>query len=79
MEHVFKPWKEGLNLDNLRWSGVAKVRMHVRHSVIPAVATTAHKMGRPDMANSIKTFAYQTRNQKQFFNTYAQGLNREWK
>jgi len=58
VEHVFKPGKKRLNLDNLRWRGAAKVRMHVAlcYSVILAVAITAHKIGRPELAHSIKAF-----------------------
>jgi len=29
VEHVFKPGKRQLNLDNLTWRGVARVRMHI--------------------------------------------------
>ena len=58
VEHVFKAGDRQLNLDNLRWRGAAKVRMHVAlcYSVILAVAITAHRMGRPDLAHSIKAF-----------------------
>jgi transposase len=58
VEHVFKHGKERLNLNNLRWRGAAKVRMHVAlcYSVIIAAAITAHKMGRPELAHSIKAF-----------------------
>ena len=42
VEHVFKHGKERLNLDNLRWRGAAKVRMHVAlcYSIILAIAIT---------------------------------------
>jgi len=58
VERVFKHGKERLNLDNLRWRGAAKVRMHVAlcYSVILAAAITAHKMGRPELTHSIKAF-----------------------
>jgi len=51
VEHVFRAGDTRLNLDNLRWKGAAKVQMHLAlcHSVILAVAITAHQMGRPDM------------------------------
>jgi transposase len=60
MERAFKAAKLELAMDNLRWRGTAKVRMHVAicYACIYAVAITAHKIGRPDLANSIKTFAY---------------------
>ena len=60
MERAFKAGKLELAMDNLRWRGAAKVRMHVAicYACIYAVAITAHKIGRPDLANSIKTFAY---------------------
>jgi hypothetical protein len=47
-------------MENLRWRGVAKVRMHVAivFSCIYAVAITVCKIGRPDLANSIATFTY---------------------
>jgi transposase len=58
VEQVFKHGKKRLNLDNLRWRGAAKVRMHVAlcYSVILAIAITAHKTGKPELAHSIKTF-----------------------
>ena len=58
VEHVFKSGKRRLNLDNLRWRGAAKVRMHVAlcYALILAVAITAHKMGKPELAHSIKAF-----------------------
>jgi hypothetical protein len=60
MERAFKAGKLELAMDNLRWRGAAKVRMHVAicYACIYAVAITAHRIGRPDLANSIKTFAY---------------------
>jgi hypothetical protein len=58
VEHVFKSGKGQLNLDNLRWRGAAKVRMHVAlcYSVILAVAMTAHRMNKPKLTHSIKAF-----------------------
>ena len=58
VEHVFKHGKERLNLGNLRFRGVAKVRMHVAlcYSIILAVAITAHKTGRTGLAHSVKLF-----------------------
>jgi hypothetical protein len=58
VEQVFKPGKKRLNLDNLRWRGAAKVRMHIAlcYSVILAIAITAHKTGKPELAHSIKAF-----------------------
>lgn len=58
--HVFRAGKHELMMENLRWRGMAKVRMHVAicYACIYAVAITAHKIGRPDLANSIATFTY---------------------
>lgn len=58
VEHVFKSGKRQLNLNNLRWRGVAKVRMHIAlcYSVILAAAITARKMNRPELAHTIKAF-----------------------
>jgi len=60
VERASKAGKHELMMENLRWRGVAKVRMHVAicYSCIYAVALTAHKIGRPDLANSIATFTY---------------------
>jgi len=60
VERAFKAGKLELMMENLRWRGVAKVRMHVAigYARILAVAITAHKIGRPDLANSIATFTY---------------------
>lgn len=60
VERTFKAGKHELMMENLRWRGVAKVRMHVAicYACIYAVAITAHKIGRPDLANSIATFTY---------------------
>jgi len=61
--------EERLNLDNLRWRGAAKVRMHVAlcYSVILAAAITAHKMERLEPAHSIKAF----QKPKKFLKGYA--------
>jgi len=60
VERGFKAGKQELMMQNLRWRGVAKIRMHVAicFSCIYAVAITAHKIGRPDLANSIAAFTY---------------------
>jgi hypothetical protein len=60
VERSFKAGKLELMMENLRWRGVAKVRMHVAicFACIYAVAITAHKIGRPELANSIATFTY---------------------
>jgi hypothetical protein len=60
VERSFKAGKLELMMENLRWRGVAKIRMHVAiiFSCIYAVAIAAHKIGRPDLANSIAAFTY---------------------
>ena len=60
VERNFKAGKLELMMENLRWRGIAKVRMHVAicYSCMYAVAITAHKIGRPDLANSIASFTY---------------------
>ena len=60
VERSFKAGKLELMMENLRWRGVAKVRMHVAicFACIYAVAITAHKICRPELANSIATFTY---------------------
>ncbi len=60
VERGFKEGKGELMMENLRWRGVAKVRMHVAicFACIYAVAITAHKVGRPELANSIAAFTY---------------------
>ena len=60
VERSFKAGKMELMMENLRWRGVAKVRMHVAvcFACIYAVAITAHKIGRPELANSIAAFTY---------------------
>jgi hypothetical protein len=60
VERSFKAGKLELMMENLRWRGVAKVRMHVAicSACIYAVAITAHKIGRPELANSIAAFTY---------------------
>jgi hypothetical protein len=60
VERGFKAGKLELMMENLRWRGIAKVRMHVAicYACIYAVAITAHKIGRPELANSIATFTY---------------------
>lgn len=60
VERAFKAGKRELMMENLRWRGVAKVRMHtaIGYACILAVAITAHKIGRPELANSVATFTY---------------------
>lgn len=60
VERSFRAGKLELTLQNLRWRGAAKVRMHVAicFVCIYAVAITAHKIGRPELANSIAAFTY---------------------
>lgn len=60
VERSFKAGKMELMMENLRWRGAAKVRMHVAtcFACIYAVAITAHKIGRPELANSIAAFTY---------------------
>ena len=60
VERSFKAGKLELMMQNLRWRGVAKVRMHVGicFACIYAVSITAHKMGRPELANSIAAFTF---------------------
>jgi hypothetical protein len=58
VEQTFRAGKKQLNLDNLRWRGATKVRMHIAlcYSSILAAAITARKMGKPRIAHSIKAF-----------------------
>ena len=60
VERSFKAAKLELTMENLRWRGVAKVRMHVAicFACIYAVAITAHRICRPELANSIAAFTY---------------------
>jgi len=60
VERNFKAAKLELGLGNLRWRGVAKVRMHVAicFACMYAVAIAAHRAGRPELANSIAAFTY---------------------
>ena len=60
VERSFRAGKLELMMENLRWRGVAKVRMHVAicFACMYAVAITAHKNGRPQLANSIAAFTY---------------------
>jgi hypothetical protein len=60
VERSFRVGKMELMMENLRWRGVAKVRMHVAicFACIYAVAITAHKIGRLELANSIAAFTY---------------------
>jgi hypothetical protein len=60
VERAFKAGKHELIMETPKWRGIAKIRMHVAicYSCMYAVAITAHKIGRPDLANSIATFTY---------------------
>jgi hypothetical protein len=60
VERSFKAGKLELMMENLRWRGVAKVRMHVGicFACIYVVAILAHMVGRPELANSIAAFTY---------------------
>jgi hypothetical protein len=60
VERSFKAGKLELMMGNLRWRGVAKVRMHVAvcFACIYAVAVSAHKIGWPELANCIAAFTY---------------------
>ena len=60
VERSFKAGKLELTMENLHWRGVAKVRMHVAlcYTCMYAVAITSHKIGRPELANSIAAFTY---------------------
>jgi hypothetical protein len=60
VERSFKAGKLELMMKNLRWRGVAKVRMHVAicFACIYVVAIVAHRIGRPELANCIAAFTY---------------------
>jgi len=60
VERSFKAGKLELMMENLRWRGVAKVRMHVGicFACIYVVAIVAHMVGRPELANCIAAFTY---------------------
>jgi len=60
VERNFKAGKLELMMANLRWRGVAKVRMHVGicFACIYAVSIMSHKVGRPELANSIAAFTF---------------------
>jgi transposase len=60
VERSFKAGKLELMMEKLCWRGIAKVRMHVAlcFTCMYAVAITAHKIGRPELANSIAAFTY---------------------
>ena len=47
-------------MEKPKWTGVANIRMHVAvcYSCMYAVAITAHRIGRPELANSIAAFPY---------------------
>jgi len=60
VERAFKAGKHELLMEKPKWRGIAKIRMHVAicYSCMYAVAITAHRIGRPDLANSIAAFTY---------------------
>jgi hypothetical protein len=60
VERNFKAGKLELTMGSLRWRGAAKIRMHVAlcYACMYAVAITANKIGRPELANSIASFTY---------------------
>jgi len=60
VERSFRAGKLELMMENLRWRGVAKVRMHVAlcFACMYAVAILAHRIGRPELTNSIAAFTY---------------------
>jgi hypothetical protein len=60
VERAFKAAKHELMMERPKWRGIAKIRMHVAicYSCIYAVAITAHRIGRPELANSITAFTY---------------------
>jgi hypothetical protein len=49
-------------MEEPKWRGVAKIRMHVAicYACILAVAIVAYKIGRPELANSIAAFILKT-------------------
>ena len=60
VERAFKASKSELLMEKPKWRGIAKIRMHVAicYSCMYSVAITAHRIGRPDLANSIAAFTY---------------------
>ena len=61
VEWSFKAGKLDLTMENLRWRGVAKIRMHVVIIFFHAsMLWQLHliKIGRPDLASSIAAFTY---------------------
>ena len=60
VERSFRAGKLELMMANLRWRGVAKMRMHVAicFACMYTVAIVAHKIGRPELANSVAAFTY---------------------
>jgi hypothetical protein len=60
VERGFKAAEQELMMEKLCWRGAAKVRMHVAicYACVYAVAITAHRIGRPELANSIASFTY---------------------
>jgi transposase len=60
VERAFKAGKHELLMEKPKWRGIAKIRMHIAicYACIYAVAITAHKIGRPELANNIAAFTY---------------------
>jgi len=60
VERSFRAGKLELMMANLRWRGVTKVKMHVAicFACMYSVAILAHRIGRPELANSIAAFTY---------------------
>jgi hypothetical protein len=60
VERAFKAGKSELLMEKPKWRGVARIRMHVAicYSCMYAVAITAHRIGRPELANNIAAFTY---------------------
>jgi len=60
VERIFRSGKFELMMENVRWRGVAKVRIHVAicFACIYAIAIVAHSIGRPELANRIAVFTY---------------------
>lgn len=60
VERAFKASKSELLMEKPKWRGIAKIRMHVAicYACMYAVALTAHRIGRPELANNIAAFTY---------------------
>jgi len=60
VERGFKKGKGELMIEKLRWRDIAKVRMQAAlcYSCMYTAAISAHKISRPELANSIAAFTY---------------------